>query len=181
MRYPNRGFTLIETIVVLAIVATLTAIMFPVFSSIKNYVKLGRSKSQMNQLQKSLLLYDADTSGEKHISLPKDIVGWKREHKLPDGLFHTGGSLVLPANPDSDIYTFTWPSTLSGSVGYEQTWSRYLELTSNNPVVIIDETYPGTSERGPFVQTNHYGIFWDGGIRKRVYKGIGQSIETHWR
>jgi prepilin-type N-terminal cleavage/methylation domain-containing protein/prepilin-type processing-associated H-X9-DG protein len=54
------GFTLVETLVVVAIVATLAAILFPVFAQAKEAAKCTSCLSQEKQLGLALGLYAAD-------------------------------------------------------------------------------------------------------------------------
>jgi len=60
----KRAFTLIEILVVIAIIAVLAAILFPVFSSAKAAAKQTTCLSNMNQIGMALVMYDTDNDGQ---------------------------------------------------------------------------------------------------------------------
>ena len=62
-RTANPAFTLIELLIVIAIVAVLASIVFPVFSSIQLSAKRTQSLSNMRQLGTALLAYCGDNNG----------------------------------------------------------------------------------------------------------------------
>lgn len=62
-RRPQRGFSLIELLVVVAIIAVLAGILFPVFSIVRQKARRTRCNAHMAQLGQSLKLYAADHSG----------------------------------------------------------------------------------------------------------------------
>ena len=67
--YTTRGFTLIELLVVIAIIAILTAILLPVFATVRENSRQSVSISNMKQIQQSLAQFKLDN------------------HKNPDVLF----------------------------------------------------------------------------------------------
>lgn len=56
----RRGFTLIETLVVIAIIAIVAALLFPVYSSAKAAAKKTVCLSNLSQIGKSMLIYMID-------------------------------------------------------------------------------------------------------------------------
>ncbi len=66
-----RAFTLIEVLCVAVIIATLTAILMPVFSSAKMSAKRTSSLSRMQQIYAGLMIYQADYDGAGYGSAAK--------------------------------------------------------------------------------------------------------------
>lgn len=56
MRHAVRGFTLIELIVVIAIIGVLSVIIVPSFTSAINNSKIGRAKIEMEEITKSIII-----------------------------------------------------------------------------------------------------------------------------
>ncbi len=61
----QQGFTLVEVLTVIAIIALLTAVLFPVFSGARSRGALGRDMSNLSQIMKALETYAMD-HGEKY-------------------------------------------------------------------------------------------------------------------
>ncbi|QYY35077.1 type II secretion system protein [Ruficoccus sp. ZRK36] len=57
------GFSLIELLAVLAVIATLVAIIIPLTSTIRERASLGKCASNMRQLGQGIMLYQADNGG----------------------------------------------------------------------------------------------------------------------
>ena len=73
------GFTLIEVLVVIAIIAILTAILFPVFSKAREKGRQGACMSNMKQIGLAVLQYtqDYDEMEPGYIVGTSPIVGWR--------------------------------------------------------------------------------------------------------
>ena len=85
-----RAFTLLETMCVVTILATLAALLYPVMQSAITQGKITRSKSNMRQIHAALTLYANDESGgPTDLPPPGDsfISFWE---KLPEGVKDTG-------------------------------------------------------------------------------------------
>ncbi|MFK7790321.1 MAG: type II secretion system protein [Phycisphaeraceae bacterium] len=59
----NRGFTLIELMIIVTIIGILAAIVIPTFSNANETAKAGALASQLNTVKKSLVLYSTDHNG----------------------------------------------------------------------------------------------------------------------
>ena len=90
-RADRQAFTLIELLVVIAIIAILTAILLPVFASVREGARQGTSISNMKDIQQKMEQFKLDN------------------HRYPDVLF---GYYVPP--------TATTPSTMKSALGLAQ-------------------------------------------------------------
>ena len=59
----NRGFSLIELLIIVSIIGILAAIVIPTFSNANETAKAGAVASQLNTVKKSLVLYKNDHNG----------------------------------------------------------------------------------------------------------------------
>jgi len=136
------AFTLMELIVVLSILAALTGVLAPVFSSTISDAKEESSKRTLIAAREALMLYWLDI---KHVSLDGGTVGTDANRLSIDWLF---------ANPVDDALTFDFsPLTqigwrgpyLAESTGDQvAAGERYLIDGWNNTVVIQDVDYTAT-------------------------------------
>ena len=171
-RPTSRGFTLIESMVVISIIVLLAAIMLPVLASAKKMAKRTRSISNMHQIHMAVLLYaEAEPyEGPLGLGLPPGLVAVKRAHNLPDDLFRTGGS---GWKSPSGAALYTWMPPLLGTTENAPDlmgrWRAHMEKTGRNPVILIDETY--TPEIGNFSTKMATGIYFDGHVEKRRTRG----------
>src|SRR5579875_2157582 len=87
------GFTLIELLVVIAIIAILTAILLPVFATVRENARASSSLSNMHQISTALAQFQLD------------------QHKYPDVLFGyacptaAGATTYVPMNQAYDQAT----------------------------------------------------------------------------
>lgn len=58
---PKQAFTLIELLVVIAIIAILSAILFPVFATVKEMARRTACSSNLHQLGQGMMMYIQDT------------------------------------------------------------------------------------------------------------------------
>lgn len=72
----NNGYTLIELLIVISIIAILAAVIFPMFFSARDDAYLAKSKQEFNSIYQSLLLYQIDYG-----SFPADA-----DRNIPPGL-----------------------------------------------------------------------------------------------
>ncbi|MFC1582436.1 type II secretion system protein [Planctomycetota bacterium] len=61
--HPPNGFTMVELLVVIAIICVLVAILMPVVWGVRNAAKLSWCQSNIGQLYRGFLAYNADFSG----------------------------------------------------------------------------------------------------------------------
>ena len=60
---PSTGFTLIEMLVVIATIAVLTAVLFPVFGSVRERARQTTCASNLRQIGIGMALYSQDSDG----------------------------------------------------------------------------------------------------------------------
>ena len=67
MNHTNRAFTLIEMLIVIAIITVLAALIFPVLRSSKRRGKEAVTISNLRQCAQALLIYSEDYGGERFV------------------------------------------------------------------------------------------------------------------
>lgn len=94
MNRNKKGFTLVEIMVVMIIIATLIAVMFPYFGNIINRSKRSKMRVEMQKLKKEVIKYNLkynywpsnlnDLEGEFIIKVPKnpDGVPFKLKYQI---------------------------------------------------------------------------------------------------
>jgi prepilin-type N-terminal cleavage/methylation domain-containing protein len=80
----STAFTLIETLVVMAIIVVLAAILLPVVASVKKEANLSKNVSNLRQLQQAWTLLTSDNNGK--IPLPHEPSSVKSERHWPGRL-----------------------------------------------------------------------------------------------
>lgn len=120
----RRGFTLVEMLVVIAIIVVLMAILFPVFSTVRRKARATKCMSNMHLLAMAVKQYKADH--EKYPGRPY--------YDVSDGRYHGGFSTLFPDYIDStDILICPddrTAKTLSGDVK-DKVYSSYNGLVPN--------------------------------------------------
>lgn len=128
----KKGFTLIELMVVIAIIGLLTAILFANFTNIQKRSRDGQRKTDLRTIQHALELYRADQG-----SYPTGIYGGTNcPAGSPNGLCSTSSSVYMQKVPGDNQGTNYWNcgnywySSASPYTTY--TLSACLENTSDN-------------------------------------------------
>jgi general secretion pathway protein G len=118
--FDKRGFTLIELIVVGAIMAILTGLAFPAYNKIKDKVREVRAMTEIRGMEKLISSYTLDHGGALPGKLeelgtgynPKDPWGTAYEYrKVPNPVVKDDGTRVgmfgvmTPLNDDYDLYS----------------------------------------------------------------------------
>lgn len=152
----RRGFTLIEVLVVLAIVVVLVAIMTPVLSRAKRSAQISSSVQKLKQLHLALAVYQND-----HASGGSDWYGrglapvW---YYWNERFGFAKRDILTPCGFDQTLFE-SGPNTMPGWVSYVAPFydpvnnnpgmGDYLETYKENAVAFVD-CYcnpPGTSMR----------------------------------
>jgi prepilin-type N-terminal cleavage/methylation domain-containing protein/prepilin-type processing-associated H-X9-DG protein len=71
-RRSARGFTLVELLVVVALIAIVAALLFPVFSQVREKARQARCFSNLKQISLAMMMYVQDYDD----MLPRDVTRW---------------------------------------------------------------------------------------------------------
>lgn len=126
----NRGLTLIEILVVIAVIAILSAIIFPSFSRARAEAYRNGDLSAMNNLRNAVLLYREDQGG-----FPPQLLGYATTYASGPNV---GG--VIPANR---IQSYLFPRRVNRIDDFRP---------ANNRIGMSDitnATYPNRDPRNP--------------------------------
>jgi len=124
MRARRSGFTLIEMLVVIAIIAVLAAILFPVFSRARASARKARCLSNLNQIGTAMKAYAADYGGY--------MVNWCVTHPA------VAATAGWPAPPGDAIKN----DPQAGVVTWDVSIMRYLK--TDKVLVCTDNRNPRT-------------------------------------
>ena len=113
---PTAGFTLVELLLVLVILATLAAIVVPKFAGRSEQARITAAKSQITNFETALDAFEVDNgyypSGDDGLHLlveaPSDSSDWRGPY-LKKG---------VPTDPWGNDYAYTYPSSTDEN-GYD--------------------------------------------------------------
>jgi prepilin-type N-terminal cleavage/methylation domain-containing protein len=94
------GFTLIELLAVIAIIAILSAIIFPVFARARDNAKRSGDLTAMNELRNAILLYKTDTG-----AFPPALLGY--------ATIYTSGPQINQVIPADTVQGFLHPKRVA--------------------------------------------------------------------
>lgn len=155
------GFTLVELMIVVAILGILAAIVMPTFqnnvteaktSSAKSNVRAIRAQIELYKLQHDGLLPGVSSSGnqttlttlERHFLYTSTIDGVASLNKVPSDPFLYGPYLLkLPRNPYNDLSNIVFSTDFATDAGNVSSGWLY---NSNTGEICLN--YPGTDEDG---------------------------------
>lgn len=114
----EKGFTMIELMVVVIIIGVLVAIAVPVYSNAAQKSRISRARADLRTLESAISIYYAEKS--EYPELQKDLVDsnylkeiptdpWRNEQYIYD---KSDGSVYLKANKDKngleeDLYSYS--------------------------------------------------------------------------
>jgi prepilin-type N-terminal cleavage/methylation domain-containing protein len=111
-RKSKKGFTLIELMIVVAIIGILAAIAIPKFAQLIRKSKEGASKGNLGSLRSSLSIYYGDMEGVYPVQMAALTVGGKYLTVIPD-------AKVPDYHPDSSVEVDGLTSTDAGGWLYD--------------------------------------------------------------
>lgn len=132
------GFTLVELLVVIGIIAVLIAILLPALARAREQGKNAACMAQMRNLGQALLMYANDNKGRLPQHPSNAIWLWDLPFGSRDGIVKYGGTrktLYCPFFPEQDVDEL-WDGTFGGAptdyavIGYIYLGRR---LDRNNP------------------------------------------------
>ena len=130
------GFTLIELLTVIAIIAILTAIIFPAYARAKDSAFRSGDMSRMNQLRTALQLYYVDQG-----AYPPQLLGYVT-------LYTSGPNMgqVIPAN---QLQSYLFPKRVAAFSAFQPAYDRATMLDTTKAVYPNeDPSAVGTSPIG---------------------------------
>jgi prepilin-type N-terminal cleavage/methylation domain-containing protein len=182
------GFTLVEVLVVLAIVATLVAIMTPVLAGAKRSAKVASSIQKLKQLHASLEIYRQDNSGTSSDYYGQGLAPLQYFWDTRFGFLSDG--IQSPCGFDQTLFN-TGPNTMPAWVSYTAPFfdpihhnpgmGHYLETYQDNAVVFVD-CYcnpAGTSMRAPLQTKRGLAVTLGGTLVNRRKTGDGFLLQFY--
>lgn len=144
VRRSIEGFSLVELLVVIAVIAILAAIIFPVFSSAQEKARQGTVMSNYSRVSKALAQYELDNGNHS----PKVLFAYGVAGQSMDSVkstFHTANPPGLYPNYINDPTVFTDP---------DNPVSDTSALTGALPVNVTDATGTMTASTATFYQAD---------------------------
>lgn len=172
------GFSLVEVITTVSIVALLTAIAFPVFGAVKRRIRERTSVEHMRQIWAALSVYRQDYDGAPAggintdpatLGLPLDPMWLVRSQKLPREILTPGGEAQW-AGLKSPVYVWLIPwkwDDLNLAA-----WNAYVARMGEGSAFIVDDSFNEPYARmHPFRRHHLIGAHLDGHIKSK--EGFG--------
>jgi len=104
-RMRQRGFTLVEIILVIIIIGVLAAIIIPKFGGQTDSAKIAKTKANLGSLRSAIRLFQSDNNGTKPAALSDLVPGQIR--KLPEeGISDPPSVAVAAANDGSGGWVY---------------------------------------------------------------------------
>ena len=98
MRSNKKGFTIVELVIVIAVIAILAAVLIPTVAGLVKKANISADQQAVKQMNSALAIYAAENGN------PKDIIEVKKA--LDESLVNVNGGLV----PVTQGYAFYWDS-----------------------------------------------------------------------
>lgn len=156
----TEGFTLVELLVVIGIVALLMAMLMPVLSIARDHAKLVQCASNMRQLSQALQGYASSNGGRYplNLSFPSPGLFWYHQERIgrhitytpPPGKLYPAGVFVCP-NDDNSLLSYSmnvWassavdPFVMSMIPTGGRIWAS--NVRNGSQMVLLAETWSGS-------------------------------------
>lgn len=140
MRSRHRGFTLIEVLVVIGIIAILVTILVPVISSSREQAKRATCLSHLRQLNLAITQYAQANEDRLPITPGGGSWMWDIPYTTRDALVHLGATqdmFYCPSNAEYEV-----PALWNFAGGYTVAGYFFLNQRVPNPGTRVTATYP---------------------------------------
>jgi prepilin-type N-terminal cleavage/methylation domain-containing protein len=174
MKPERNGFTLVELLTVLAIIAILVGILVPTVSFVRNTAGEAKQKTQIATLDMALMAFKGDYGDYPPSELDPDngdycgaqklaeaLVGWDLLGFHPDSDWKAGGSAYEPPNPSDN--------NLDKRIG------PYLESGAANAFT-LGQLFGGTGIETPLALNTY--VLCDSFAAKTITIGASKTITT---
>ena len=165
----KRGFTLTEVMVVVAIIAVLSAILTPVFISVRESANESVCSEHLHQIQLATEMYRTSEDKDGIFGTPTQMGLNGGLMGLPLSVYHcTGVEVLRPGN--RAVYTTNFPLPNQPKF-LSADWATYAREERGNSVIWFDINHRNSPSTiySPFV--NHFAI----GVR------LDGQIFTQWK
>lgn len=138
----DRGFTIVELLIVIVVIAILAAITIVAYSNISNRAKASTAKANAESVQKVVEAYAADDTTAGYPTLAQ-LTAYNGLSKLPTGITVNSAQLVAAAG-DGKTIQYVPKGTTGGCIAY---W----DVTLGTPAAVY--VYAGNATTGSNVAT----------------------------
>lgn len=109
------GFTLIELMVVIALIGILSSIVLASFSEARARNRDGKRMSDIREIQKALSLYQIDNNKFPVPTNPTDTITITGDDEISTVLEEFGHISAVPVDPQYPNYSYTYETDTEGS------------------------------------------------------------------
>ncbi|MBI4423827.1 MAG: prepilin-type N-terminal cleavage/methylation domain-containing protein [Elusimicrobia bacterium] len=102
----SRAFTLIELMIVVAIIGILAAIAIPKFANLVRKSREGSTRGNLGALKSAMSIYYGDLEGQFPVALDALTIGGKYLTKIPQAKtpnYHNDSSAIITASEFEDL------------------------------------------------------------------------------
>ncbi len=171
----RRGFTLLEVLTAIAIIAIVAAIAFPVIAKAKDSAFKAKSVSNMRQVHLALEIYSQEHNGSTEGTMEAmGLPPWPSTEFLGN----TVKDMYPPMRPSEAWHSYMYMPIPSGDDRRTPTWEEYTTQVGPAAIVICDPFFnPRSTDdypeywKDPFVQKFVMGITVSGSLVKRTRAG----------
>ncbi len=175
------GFTLVESLVALSIVAALAAIAFPLIASAKRSAKQTECTSNLRQLYQAITIYRADHEGAPvgnpaTMGLPPNILRLEKLYRLPPEVHQCREGSIPGQSFGVYIYFAAFRDDPIRATG----WTQQVEAFGEDAILFADANHnPQPLRLSPFLPAFAIGARLNGSVVRKRRTGDPRT-ENWW-